>query len=173
MLRTLKPEFRIAASAALLQRGCVHVIGLDEIKAEIGPIWEKRKGSAWAHLENLLQQKLGPTDFFFRIDDTSFLVSMPSATEEEAQTFCVSIAHDLHTNLLGPCEIGKLKVSRATSTQDDTIKIDPLTVQQLTSLARLAGLQGEVGASAVFPVGKPPSGQPPPNVDFLHRFVPL
>src|ERR1700733_2853782 len=113
MHRILKPELKIAASAALLQRGCVNVIGLEEIRRKIGGLWDKKFQSIYVRLETLLRQKLGPADFYVQLDETSFLVSMPSTTEEESQVFCIRVAHELHTSLLGRCEVKQLKIARA------------------------------------------------------------
>ena len=141
MHRALKPELKVAASAALLQRGCVNVIGLEEIKFEAGPRWEKMRSSIYAHLETLLRQKLGPTDFFVQLDDTSFLVSMPGAAAEESQVFCLRVAHELHTNLLGHCDIGLLRIARATHSDGDVLDLKPVAGEGLFRLAAQAGLQ--------------------------------
>jgi hypothetical protein len=126
MRRDFAPELIAAASASLIQRGGVQVIGLSGIKAETGERWDKLKPSVRAHMETLLRQKLGPTDFFTRIDDTSFLVSMPSANAEEAQIFCLRIVHDLHEILLGHCEIGKLEIARATKVENGVLYTAPV-----------------------------------------------
>jgi len=122
MLTASHPILQIAASPALIERGCVQVIGLEEIRAELGDRWEKRKETVWAHLEGLLSQKLGPTDFYIRIDDTSFLISMPTAQELEAQIFCLRVAHDLHGSLLGRCDTEKLRIARVVSVQDGEVQ---------------------------------------------------
>jgi hypothetical protein len=141
MLATAHPILQIAASPALIERGCVQVIGLEEIRAEIGERWEKRKATVWAHLEALLSQKLSPTDFYIQIDDTSFLVSMPTAQEDEAQIFCLRVAHDLHGSLLGRCDTANLRIARVVSVQDGDIQSIAVTGEALHVLAGRAGLQ--------------------------------
>jgi hypothetical protein len=174
MHRTLRPELKVAASATLLQRGCVNVIGLEEIKFEAGPRWEKMRSSIYAHLETLLRQKLGPTDFFFQLDDTSFLVSMPVAAQEESQVFCLRVAHELHTNLLGHCDIGLLRIARATHSDGDVLDLTAVAGEGLFRLAAQAGLQAPPKNA---PSPRQASGGNPDPVGRgaapAHQFVPM
>jgi hypothetical protein len=172
MLSNSRPILQIAASPALIERGCVQVIGLEEIRAEIGERWEKRKETVWAHLESLLGQKLGPTDFYVQLDDTSFLVSMPTAQEDEAQTFCLRVAHDLHDSLLGRCDTGKLRIARVSSVQDGDVQTTAVTGQALHILAGRAGLKlPQSGASMPQPAK---IGPKPTRLDkFQHSFLPV
>ena len=115
---TLNPEWKIAASPELIQRGCVYIISLAEIRAAIAPRWEKMSGAVWGHLENLLRQRLAPTDFFCAVDDGAALVSLPSLSAEEARLCCLRIAHDLNTVMLGAYDISKLAVEQVCAWQD-------------------------------------------------------
>src|SRR6185312_15847786 len=110
MQRILKPELRIAASPALIERGSVIVIGLEAIRDEAGQRWERMRNAIHSHLEGLLRQKLGPCDYYAPIDDLSFLVSLPAASSDEAQILCLRVAHELHQCLLGQCDVGQLRV---------------------------------------------------------------
>ncbi|HEX4301587.1 MAG TPA: hypothetical protein VHZ78_02250 [Rhizomicrobium sp.] len=167
----LKPELNVVASPALLERGCVNIIKLDEIKREAGPRWEKLRGSVSAHLEALLRQKLGSSDFFVQVDDTAFLVSMPSSSAEMSQIFCLRIAHELHTSMLGPCALGQLRLAKAVRVQDDEILSADIEGTELARLAIAAGLAGipESARLAARRAAPRPSQAP----EFLHRYVPL
>jgi hypothetical protein len=172
MHRTLKPGLKTAASAALIERGCVNVIGLDEIKREAGVRWEKMRPSIYSHLETLLRQKLGPTDFYFPPDDTSFLVTIPASTQEESQVFCLRVAYELHANLLGHCDIGRLRLSRATRTDGDILELAAITGEKLAQLAKRVGLQGP-GGEAATPAPARPKRPAPKSPSFRHRFIPM
>ncbi len=136
----MRLELKIAASAALLRDGCVNVIGLEEIRTEIGSRWAKTRGSVYAHLESLLRQKLGSSDFFVQLDDTSFVVSMPSATNDESQVLCLRVAYELHTILFGACDTRHLRIARATRWQYDELVVSPFEGESLVQLAAKAGL---------------------------------
>jgi hypothetical protein len=146
---TTNPILHIAASPDLLQRGCVHLIELDQIKSEIGPRWEKHKESVWAHMEVLLGQRLAATDFYVRIGETAYLVSLPTAREEEAQIFCLRVAHELHASLLGGCDAQKLRISRASGIDGAAVQTTPITGDQLSQLAVRAGMEkgGDAGGA--------------------------
>jgi len=154
MLSPANPVLQIAASPALIERGCVQMIGLEQIQTEIGARWEKRKQTVWAHLEALLSQKLGPTDFYIQIDDTSFLISMPTAQEEEAQIFCLRVAHDLHESLLGRCETAKLRIARVSSAHDGEIRTVAVAGEALHTLAARAGLRVPALHNGILPSEK-------------------
>jgi hypothetical protein len=166
------PIIRIAACNELLQRGCVNLIGLGEIKAEVGPRWEKVGASVLAKLESLLHQKLSPTDFYTQVDDMSFLVSMPSATREESQVFCLRVAHELRVSLLGSCEIGRLRISRVTDVRNDVLASAPITGLQLAALAKTARLDEEVRRAAPNQKTVSGIGSGAKRV-FCHKFTPI
>jgi hypothetical protein len=113
---------------------------LEEIKHKIGSLWDKKFQSIYVRLETLLRQKLGPADFYVQLDETSFLVSMPSTTEEESQVFCIRVAHELHTSLLGRCDVEQLKIARATRLEDENLELEEIAGAKLTQLAQRAGL---------------------------------
>lgn len=172
MLAAAQPILQIAASPALIERGCVQVIGLEEIRDEIGERWEKRKETVWAHLEGLLSQKLGPTDFYVQIDDTSFLVSMPTAQEQEVQIFCLRVAHDLHGSLLGHCDTEKLRIARVVSVKDGDVQTAMVTGEVLNTLAKQAGLEGPAPAASSPKPGKIERPSMPPT-KFQHGYLPM
>jgi hypothetical protein len=168
MAHPITPQLRVAASAALLERGCVNVIGLEEIKSETGARWERLKLSIWGHLESLLRQRLGPTDFYVQLDDVSYVVCSPSVNQEEAQIFCLRIAHELHTAMLGPCECGQLRIARVISSADDLIEMTPVTGAELKLLAARARLERSMDEPTT-PDRSECSATP--NPQFLHKFV--
>jgi len=173
MQHNFVPGLKVAASAALIQRGCVQVIGLSGLKSEIGARWDKLKESIWAHMETLLRQKLGSTDFYTQIDDTAFLVTMPSASAEEAQIFCLRVAHELYNSLLGRCEAGKLEIARATKVEDDVLYTTPVVGDHLRLLALQAGLEKPSSEEAALLKGIRRAGTATPQSNFSHKFVPL
>jgi hypothetical protein len=173
MQHSFVPGLKIAASIALLERGCVQVIGLSGLKTEIGGRWGKLKESIWAHMETLLRQKLGPTDFYAKVDETAYLVTMPSANVEEAQIFCMRIAHELYGSLLGRCEIGKLEIARATKMEDDLLYTAPVVGDQLRLLGLRAGLEKPTSEEIVLLKSIPRAGAAAPQSKFSHKFVPL
>ena len=171
----VKADLVFAASPALLERGCVNVIGLDEIRAKAGSHWEKLREPIWARLETLLRERLGPNDYYGRLNDVSFLVTMPAATAEEAQAACLRIAHQLRTALLGTCELEHLHVAHAVSTSDDVLELVAIKGDKLAVLAKKAGLPGDA-VRTLRPLTQPAAAKAGPDHepgDASYRFEPV
>jgi hypothetical protein len=170
----LHPELRVAASAALMQRGCVNVIKFDAIKAEAGRRWEKIGGAVAAQLESLLRQKLGPSDFFVGLNDAAVLVSMPASDPESCQVLCLRVAHELHTSFLGTCKIGQLQIACAVGWNDDQIVVADIQGENLIRLALRAGLDcgGEASPQPPRSVATAPRAAGAPSLH-QEKFLPL
>ncbi|HWA03341.1 MAG TPA: hypothetical protein VG819_07410 [Rhizomicrobium sp.] len=139
---------RRTSSAMLARGGSSCVIGLDVVKRVAGARWEKMREAVHQRMEMLLRQKLGPSDFFIRVDDVSYLVTIPSTDAEEVQVCCLRVAFELHTGLLGPCTIGQLQIASATARDDETLVVTPIVVPQIFALAERAGIDELVRAGA-------------------------
>lgn len=175
MQRILKPDLKFVASPALLARGCVTVIGLEAIRGEAGARWEKMRPTIYSHLEGLLRQKLGSSDYYSQIDELSFLVSMPAASSDEAQILCVRVAHDLHKYILGHCEIAQLRIARATSLDGDTLHCADTAGSDLVRIAAQAGLRIDAADAHEHRISAPRTASTPcpPAPISTHRFIPL
>jgi hypothetical protein len=173
MQRIIKPELKFVASPALLERGCVIVIGLESIRDEAGARWDKMRNAIYLNLESLLRQKLGGTDYFSQLDELSFLVSMPSLSSDEAQILCVSAAHDLHKNLLGHCDIAQLRIARATRLDGDSLKCESTEGAMLARIVSRAGLKVTGRTDGDYPPLDRHADPPVSDVLPVHRFAPL
>jgi EAL domain-containing protein (putative c-di-GMP-specific phosphodiesterase class I) len=173
MHRILAPDLRFAASPALLERGCVNVIGLEEIKAGADSRWEKMRSSICAHLESLLRQTLGPADFFAQLDPTSFLICTPGTTQEESQVLCLRIAHELHTNLLGACDIDQIRVARAASFDGNALDVEAIEGEDLIRLAGQAGFMIPSGRPRLARAAPPIAHSVAQKPQHTHKFVPM
>ncbi|HEY1962315.1 MAG TPA: hypothetical protein VGG69_07855 [Rhizomicrobium sp.] len=140
MLQPTPLEVRFAASPALLERGSVNVIGFGAIREQAGDRWPKLREGVISRLEGLLRHALRPTDFFAPLDDTTYLVTMPSADPQDVNIVCLRIAYDLHNSLLGRCDLGQIQVSTARSGGVDLLELHPLTTEQILAMAEKAGI---------------------------------
>lgn len=165
--------------SARLAQGCgsTNIICLNEIRREAGSRWEKMRGSICARLEGLFRQHLGPSDFFVPVDQSSYLVVMPSSTPEEGQVCCLRISYELHNSLLGSCGLEHLDVSRAESVSDNVLELRPFSRFELVELVEKAELDlAPPGSSSLGeelcelrPLKVPPS--PPADVEI--KFLPV
>lgn len=162
----LSPELRVAASPDLLARGCVCVIGLDHIRSATGARWEKSRHSVWAHLENLLRQRLAPTDFYTRLDDVSMLVSLPALGMEEAQICCLRVAQELNAMMMGSSEPEDVILQRAVPAPDGGIATEHIPAIRLRELASRGGMSEHAAQP------RTASGAAEPG-ELRHRFQPV
>jgi len=135
-----KPDWMFAVPSALLERGCVNIIGFEMIKRAAAARWQRLRPSVCAHLENLLRRTLGPSDFFAEISDTAFLVSMPAAAPEESQLCCLRVAQELHSQQLGRRDLGTIEISNATRFEHGKLECVPLNEAALLALSVKSGL---------------------------------
>ncbi len=124
----------------MLERGCVHVIGLEPLRDEAGARWEKIRASVHTKLEAILRQKLGPSDFFAPLNDVSYLVTMPSASRDDAQVSCLRVTHDLYTNYLGQFDPARISFYAAAQGDEDTLVLESLSKERINLLVEKAGI---------------------------------
>jgi hypothetical protein len=173
----LNPDLKAAAPEALIRRGCVAVIELDAIKASAGARWEKMRATIYARLEAILRQKLGATDFFAQMDETSYLVTMPSSETEDAHICCLRIAFELHSSLLGECRLSDLRISRLVLGDGEKVVAEEISEPAITHLIHRAGLHERLlpppprAGQPAMPIM--PAAAPQPPVKFVHSFAPF
>ena len=141
MLYQTPIEFRAAASPALVDRGCVNFISMGAIKQEAGARWPRIREGVYARIETLLREKLAPTDFFARVDDDTYLVTMPEADKEYVNICCLRVSYDLFSSFLGEYDIGHVRVSTASTIDEDKLFLQPLSMVEIVVLAEKAGIQ--------------------------------
>lgn len=129
------PSARLAKGS-----GSSNIISLNAIKREAGDRWGKMREPVCTRLEAMFRQRLGPSDFFVPISETSYLVVMPASTPEEGQIGCLRISYDLHASLLGSCGVEHLEIARAETVGDDVLELTQLSQGEIIQMAERAGL---------------------------------
>jgi hypothetical protein len=168
------PDIQAACSPALLQRGCVHVIGLEPLRDRAGPRWEKMRDAVCARLEMILRQRLGPTDFFLPLDDVTYLVTMPGTESQDAQIACLRVTYDLYVNYLGQCEIDSICLYRAKQADGNAIGVERIATEQLRTLAQRAGIsENSVKALDKISIGQRRVSDDRTTIDVGVHFLPM
>lgn len=90
--------------AAFQVAGKVRLIGLAEVKAELGALWSKVAARALDTAETVIRRRLGPLETFSRTTDEGFLICFADRTEEEATFAAAMIARDIKQRLIGQGE---------------------------------------------------------------------
>lgn len=158
MLQQTPIEIRALASPAFLERGCVNVISLGDIRSQAGERWGRIRANVYDRIETLLRQRLGPSDFFARIEETKYLVTMPSSEPEDVNIICMRVAYDLYTNLLGQCDINQIHVYKAINAGEGQMQLIQIPTERLAVMAERAGLSSdEATTSAKAPTAPAPA----------------
>ncbi|MEJ1970341.1 MAG: hypothetical protein WDN03_17195 [Rhizomicrobium sp.] len=169
-------DIKVVAAPALVQRGSVNVIDLEVVRERTGTRWGRLRNAIYTRLEALLGHSLGPTDFYVRLDETAYVVVMPSCDSADAQLCCLKVAHDLHRNLLGNCAIGDLRLSRVLGERDGALELHQLDLAELYALASRGGVEELCRDIPVPPGGDREAAKPPvaARIDKpVFRFAPV
>jgi hypothetical protein len=116
---------RIAASG-LLAQGSVNTIELTAIREGMGDKWPKRREQVWAHAEKVLETSVGDAGFFMRLNEASFLISMPDLGGPAAQSKCARILRDLLNFFLGASAHTDILVRNVTFLDGEHIRTTPV-----------------------------------------------
>jgi hypothetical protein len=168
------PNIKAASTPALLQRGCVHVIGLEPLRDRAGRRWGKMRGAVFASLELILRQRLGPSDFFMPLDDVTYLVTMPGTESEDAQIACLRVTYELYVNFLGQCQIDTICLYRATQAEGNAIGVERIATEELLTLAQRAGIsENNAKAHDEVALGQRRASEDPTAIDVEVHFLPV
>jgi hypothetical protein len=124
------------AGSDVLKSGAVNLIGLDAIRDHLGPRWAGKRDRIWEHVERDLEKRLGAFDMALRLDETTFLVAMPSATRFAAQVTCLHALQDILKFFLGESRPSDIRVSNVTQVSPDSVSSAPLDAIQLAAESR-------------------------------------
>lgn len=136
------------ALAKMAGNGKSAVIALSAIKELLHLRWPTLAAAVNGAMENLLRQKLGPSDHFAQIDELHWLVVMPSASGEDLHACCLRIAYELHNKVRPPCRIDHIRLADSAPLAADALELSFLNPDQLRECAKQAGLFQEQAAEA-------------------------
>lgn len=135
-----RPDVIALAPPALVNRGCVHVIGFDALRERAGARWASIHASVHLRLETILRRQLGPSDFFIPLDEGAYLITMPGSESKDTEIACLRAAYELSVSYLGDCGLESIFLYRATRSDDTAIRIERVATERLRTIAEFAGI---------------------------------
>jgi diguanylate cyclase (GGDEF)-like protein/PAS domain S-box-containing protein len=81
--------------------GKIQLIGLDHVKAALGPRWPAHAERSMTVAEAILRRRLGPNDVFSRTQDQGFVICFAEGSESECAFRAATIAREVRTRLIG------------------------------------------------------------------------
>jgi hypothetical protein len=92
---------RLFAASGVVAAGKMTAIGLDPIKARLGPKWEKLSGLVHALFETAIKASLQAGDAYLNIGELAFVVMYRNLSVAEAQLKCAELARHICARLFG------------------------------------------------------------------------
>jgi hypothetical protein len=131
--------------------GKMTVLGLERVKARLGPRWDKVSLSVHRFFESALERQMRPGDTSYKIDELSYIVIFRDMAYAEAQIKCIAVAEDVCRRLFGE-QTGDVSI-RAIVGQLDNLVLSPdvelvPTVAETLERCGRATIVCEDGASA-------------------------
>jgi len=84
--------------------GKIKLIGLEEVRAALGPRWPAVSSRVMASAEHVIRRRCGSSDSWSRTPDGGFLICFGDATEQEAAFRAAVIAREIRVRLIGEGE---------------------------------------------------------------------
>jgi hypothetical protein len=126
-----------------LRGGGVNIVGLDAIRDKLAERWPAKRARVWEHVERDLERRLAPQDLFFRLDEASYLVAMPTTPSFMAQAACLAILQDVLKFFLGESEMRDVRVRAVSSVSGGQIvsgAVDPSAIIENAARAAAASI---------------------------------
>lgn len=88
-------------SRKFLVAGKIRLVGLEDVRAALGPRWPEMADRAMQCAEHVARKRLGPSDSFSRTDDEGLMICFGGLTEEEASFRAAMIGREITQRLIG------------------------------------------------------------------------
>lgn len=135
---------------ALLTAGQVNIISLEAVRARFGRRWALRREQVYAHVDRVLQRRLGDQGSFLRTSEADYLVCQPRLSRFTTQAACLRCLREILEHFLGAAHLADIGVHEVTKISDQWIEarqVDARGVEIAEARDRRAedGQQRELG----------------------------
>ncbi|TWA90576.1 hypothetical protein FBY14_10478 [Azospirillum brasilense] len=149
---------QILSHGQTITAGSVHLIGLDEIRKELGDRWESVNERVHVYTERMLKKVLSPRDVWFRYGENHYIIVFAQADRRSAQLTCSKVMESLHQALLGHADTRRITVKTAVVDVGGGVALDTARLADLLKDA----VHGPEGTAAASP---PPTDAAVPAVE--------
>ncbi|TWA71263.1 hypothetical protein FBZ82_103236 [Azospirillum brasilense] len=150
---------QILAHSQTVTAGSVHLIGLDEIRQELGDRWGSVNERVHVYTERMLKKVLSPRDVWFRYGENHYIIVFAQADRRSAQLTCSKVMESLHQALLGHADTRRITVKTAVVDVGGGVALD---TARLADLLKDAVHTPEGTAAVSLP---PADGGPAPTAE--------
>lgn len=162
---------QILATHSSAPAGCVHLLGLEEIRERVGRKWEMIEQRVHDVTERILQKNLSPTDAWIRYDGETYLVVFASKDKSKAQITCGRIKTQLMELLLGHQDTHDITVQTVVVDMNGQMLLESHALGNLLDgMAAKAGARDGLGNDGADDDAGATLPAPDPGVlDFVHH----
>ena len=121
----------ILTSGRKITAGGVYLIGLEDIRDQLGKRWESVKERVQDYTGRLLEKVLSSQDVWFRQGDSQYIIVFANADIQAAQLICGKIVETLHQALLGHSDTSRITVKTALMEIDGSIAVGSTRLNEL------------------------------------------
>jgi PAS domain S-box-containing protein len=128
--------------------GKIQLVGLDEVRATLGPKWPAMAKRAMDTAEHVLRRRLHPSETFSRTTDNGFLICFAATVSEEEAAFrAAMIGREIRTKLIGE---GDEVIGNRVTAVADTVQLDAVDGTALNAMleARLGERLAKITGTA-------------------------
>lgn len=97
----IKMQMKEKGAPYRLTAGRIQLIGLEEVKAALGPNWPAQAARAKACAKAMIARRLADADTLADVDDDTFIICFASLSAEEARVKSELIAREIRERLVG------------------------------------------------------------------------
>lgn len=105
---------KILTAQTTIAAGCVHLLGLEEIRQTVGKKWEMIEQRVHDLTVRILRRNLSARDAWIRYDNENYLIVFSEHEKAAAQIVCGRIKSELHELLLGKSDTQDITVQTVT-----------------------------------------------------------
>jgi hypothetical protein len=128
----LGPWLARFADPALLSTGRVNVISIEAVRDRFGTRWALGREQVHAHVDRVLQQRLGDRGFFLRASEVDYVVCQPGLGRLACQAACLRCLREILEQILDesdPADVGLHEVTRISGQWIEALRIDAREVE--------------------------------------------
>lgn len=126
---------RIFSERDPTQCGSMHLLGLESLQARLGSRWATVAERVHQLTEKLLEQKLGPSDAWFRHGPETYVVVFSHLGPDQARLICAKLLEELQKLLLGDADTDSIIVHTAVQEVGSEMLFAPAKLKDMLDAA--------------------------------------
>jgi len=134
----------IIANSILVNAGQVHLLGLEEIKRELGEKWPALRERVLDTLDKIVARHIGVNDVFFSRSEEEHIIVFSNRSQKVARLISAKILQELTDRYLGSADMNKIFVKTAVGRVKGNLLFEKTSINDIFEEVLPAPVAGEV-----------------------------